>query len=304
MKTKGDCVITSDSNYYTKNYNKVKFVLWLILAVNIGVAVTKIVVGYLINSTSLNTDGIHSLSDGISNIVGIVGVTIAVIPKDKCHPYGHKKSEIVASMFIGAMLLILGLKTISNGFYRFLNPQEISISLESLIILLGTIVVNILIAIYERKKGEEYDSFILISDSIHTQSDIFISIGVLISLIGVKFGLPFGVDSIVSIVISIFILKASFDIFKESIGVLIDKATVDEEQIRLILENFIEVKDIHNIRSRGSKNDMYVDMHIMIDGNTTTRDAHKLCHDIEKQIKENVNENCQVIIHVEPYYKS
>lgn len=294
----------SETDYCNnENYKKVKFVLWIILFANLGVAITKIVVGYLINSASLSTDGVHSLSDGLSNVVGLIGITIASIPVDKEHPYGHKKSEIIASLFIGGMLLFLGLKTLFTGFSRFINPSELNITLISLISLILTICINIFVTIYERKKGEEYKSFILISDSIHTKSDIFISVGVLVSLIGIKLGLPQVIDPIISIVISLFILKASYEIFKESIGILLDKAVVGEEKITEILNSFDEIKNIHKIRSRGSANDIYVDMHIMIDANTTTEEAHSLSHNIEREIKNKINPNCQVIIHVEPYYK-
>lgn len=285
------------------NYKKVKFVLWIILFANLGVAIIKIVVGYLINSASLSTDGVHSLSDGLSNVVGLIGITIASMPVDKEHPYGHKKCEIIASLFIGGMLLFLGLKTLFAGFSRFINPSELNITLISLISLILTVCINIFVTIYERKKGEEYKSFILISDSIHTKSDIFISVGVLLSLIGIKLGLPQIIDPIISIVISLFILKASYEIFKESIGILLDRAAVGEEKITEILNSFDEIKNIHKIRSRGSANDIYVDMHIMIDANTTTEEAHSLSHNIEKEIKNKINPNCQVIIHVEPYYK-
>lgn len=286
-----------------ENYKKVKLVLWIILFANLGVAITKIVVGYLINSASLSTDGVHSLSDGLSNMIGLIGIAIASIPVDKEHPYGHKKSEIIASLFIGGMLLFLGLKTLFTGFSRFINPSELNITLISLISLILTICINIFVTICERKKGEEYKSFILISDSIHTKSDIFISVGVLVSLIGIRLGLPQIIDPIISIVISLFILRASYEIFKESIGILLDKAVVGEEKIIEILNSFGEIKNIHKIRSRGSANDMYMDMHIMIDANTTTEEAHSLSHNIEREIKNKINPNCQVIIHVEPYYK-
>lgn len=293
-----------EKNSFKGNCERVKFVLGIILFANLGVAITKMVVGYLINSASLSTDGIHSLSDGLSNVVGLIGVTIASRPVDKEHPYGHEKSEIIASLFIGCMLLFLGLKTLITGFGHFANPEKISITLISLISLILTVGINIFVTIYERRKGEEYNSFILISDSIHTKSDIFISVGVLISLIGIRMGLPQIIDPIISIIISLFILKASYEIFKESIGILLDKAMIGEEKIIEILNTFSEIKNIHNIRSRGVENDIYVDMHIMIDANTSTEDAHKLSHSIEREIKNNINSNCQVIIHIEPYHKN
>ena len=151
--------------------------------------------------------------------------------------------------------------------------------------------------------GKKLNSYILISDSLHTKSDIFVSIGVLFTLVGVKLGLPAIIDSIVSLVVAGFILHASYEIFKSTIGVLVDKAIVDDEDVIEILNEFDEVKCFHNIRSRGSENNIYLDMHVMVNPNMTVEDSHKLSHDIEDKIRKIINENAQVIIHVEPYYE-
>ena len=302
MKTENisnNCISTDCNDVY----KKVKLVLWIILFANLGVAITKIIIGYLINSASLSADGIHSMSDGMSNIIGIIGITIAVKPVDKKHPYGHKKSEIIASLFIGAMLFVLGIKIFMTGLDRFMHPEELNITTISLISLIITIIINFFVTIYENKKGKEYDSYILISDSIHTRSDILISLGVLISLLLIKIGVPIVIDPIISIIISFFIFRASYEIFKESINILLDSAVIDEEQIKNVVNSFTEVKDIHKIRSRGSYNDMYVDMHIMIEPNTSLEQSHALSHRIEDEIKKKINNKCQVIIHMEPYHK-
>ena len=302
MKTENisnNCISTDCNDVY----KKVKLVLWIILFANLGVAITKIIIGYLINSASLSADGIHSMSDGMSNIIGIIGITIAVKPVDKKHPYGHKKSEIIASLFIGAMLFVLGIKIFMTGLDRFMHPEELNITTISLISLIITIIINFFVTIYENKKGKEYDSYILISDSIHTRSDILISLGVLISLLLIKIGVPIVIDPIISIIISFFIFRASYEIFKESINILLDSAVIDEEQIKNVVNSFTEVKDIHKIRSRGSHNDMYVDMLIMIEPNTSLEQSHALSHRIEDEIKKKINNKCQVIIHMEPYHK-
>ena len=172
MKTENisnNCISTDCNDVY----KKVKLVLWIILFANLGVAVTKIIIGYLINSASLSADGIHSMSDGMSNIIGIIGITIAVKPVDKKHPYGHKKSEVIASLFIGAMLFVLGIKIFMTGLDRFMHLEELNITTISLISLIITIIINFFVTIYENKKGKEYDSYILISDSIHNFSWCF-----------------------------------------------------------------------------------------------------------------------------------
>lgn len=284
------------------NYKKVKQVLWIILFANIGVAILKIAIGSIIKSASMTADGFHSISDGTSNIVGLIGVSIASKPKDKEHPYGHKKFEVISGLFIGAMLLFIGGKIIFEGILKFQNPVEPTITIGSLIVLILTLIINVFVCTYEYRIGKKLNSYILISDSLHTKSDIFVSIGVLLTLVGVRLGLPAIVDPIASLVVAGFILHASYEIFKSTIDVLVDKAIVDEEAIKDILKSFNEIKDVHNIRSRGSESDVHIDMHIMVEPNITVEKSHKLNHDIEASIRKDINKSAQVIIHIEPFY--
>ena len=285
-----------------KKYREIKKVLWTILIANVFVAIIKIVLGGFMNSVSISADGFHSISDGASNVVGIIGITIASKPKDKEHPYGHRKYEVISSLFIGSMLLFMSVEIFKQSIDRFTNNITPNISLEYLLILLVTIIINIAVAKYEQNKGNTLKSHILISDSKHTRSDIYVSIGVLCTLLGIKLGLPSCVDIIMSIIVVGFILHASYEIFRESIDILVDKNAVDEELIREIVEEYNEIKGVHNIRSRGSKYDMYIDMHILINPDISVEQAHTLAHDIEDNISAKVTGQVQVIVHVEPYY--
>lgn len=285
------------------SYKKVKQVLWIILFANFGVAMLKIIIGSAIKSASMTADGFHSLSDGASNIVGIIGISIASRPNDKSHPYGHKKFEIMASMFIGCMLIVIAGKIIFTSILRFTNVVEPSITVESLIVLIVTLIINIFVCTYENRVGKKLNSHILISDSMHTKSDIFVSIGVLFTLVGVKLGLPSIIDPIASLVVSGFIIYSAYEIFKSSTGVLVDKSTVDEEKIVEIVSSFKDVKGVHKIRSRGSESDMYVDMHILIDPYISIEKSHVLTHEIEDMIQTKINESSQVIVHLEPFYE-
>lgn len=283
-------------------YAKIKKVLWIILLANFGVALLKIVIGISIKSSSMTADGFHSISDGSSNIVGLIGISIASKPNDKDHPYGHRKYEVMSSMFIGAMLVFVSGKIILDAIYRFKNPITPTITIESLIILLFTLGVNLFVCTYENRIGKKLNSYILISDSKHTRSDIFVSLGVLVTLIGIKLGLPAIIDPITSLIVSGFILYSAYEIFKESTGVLVDQAVVDEDTIRVIVQTFDEVKGVHNIRSRGSENDVHIDMHILVDPNISVEKSHILTHEIEDKIKNDISKNTQVIVHIEPYY--
>lgn len=286
------------------NFKKVRKVLWIILFANFGVSLLKIIIGISIKSASMTADGFHSFSDGASNIVGIIGISIAYKPQDKEHPYGHKKFEVMASMFIGVMLIIMSGKIIFDAFLRFNNLVIPTITTESLITLLVTLLINIFVCTYENNIGKKLNSYILVSDSMHTRSDIFVSIGVLFTLIGVRIGLPAIIDPIASLIVSGFIIYSAYEIFKSSTGVLVDHAIVEEKDIENIVKEFNEVKGVHNIRSRGSENDIYIDMHIMVNPDISVETSHILVHEIEEQIKLKINKNTQVIIHMEPFYKN
>ncbi|HBE9572153.1 TPA: cation transporter [Clostridioides difficile] len=284
------------------NYKKVKQVLWIILFANFAVALLKIIIGNQIKSYSMTADGFHSLSDGASNIVGLIGIFFASKPKDKNHPYGHKKFEIITSLFISGMLFVIAIKIILSAVSRIANPVVPAITIESLIALIITLFINIFVCMYEYRIGTKLNSYVLISDSLHTRSDIFVSLGVLVTLVGVKLGFPVIIESIVPIIISAFIIYSAYGIFRPSIGILVDRVAVDEDYIKEIVFEFNEVRDVHNIRSRGSKSSIYIDMHVMVDPFISVEQSHDLTHKIEKQIQEEINENAQVIVHIEPFY--
>lgn len=284
-----------------KDFKKVKTVLWIILFANIAVSIIKIVVGQIIKSASMSADGFHSFTDGTSNIVGLIGIHLSCKPRDKEHPYGHKKFENLAGLFISGMLCVISFKIILEAFLRFKAVIAPSISFTSLIMLLFTLIINIFVAIYEYIQGKTLNSTILISDSIHTRSDIYISIGVLFTLICIKLGLPPIIDPIVSLIVSGFILHAAYEIFLTTCGPLLDQAIIDPNEVKNIVLSFDEVKDVHEIRSRGREDDIYIDLHICIDPDTSFLKSHELIDAIEKKLKNKFNENMDIYIRTEPF---
>ncbi|MGN1028620.1 MAG: cation diffusion facilitator family transporter, partial [Bacilli bacterium] len=108
----------------------------MLLLANLFVAISKVLVGFVINSSSVMADGFHSISDSASNIVGIIGITLASKPKDTEHPYGHKKFETISSIIIGLMLLVLGFNVIKTSIVKIFVTSEMNITIESLVIIL------------------------------------------------------------------------------------------------------------------------------------------------------------------------
>lgn len=284
-------------------YKKVKNILLFILVANLAVTVIKIVVGSLTNSSSVLADGFHSLSDSASNIVGIVGISIAARPKDKTHPYGHTKFEMLSSLFIGMMMVFIALKIVAEAILQIKNPESLNMTTISFVILIITLIINIIVTKYEYSVGKKVNSYILVSDSLHTKSDVYVSLGVLITLICIKLGFPVIIDKLVSFIVGIFILHGAYEIFKSTISILVDSAVIDENIIREIVVEFSEIKYIKNIRSRGCENNIYIDMDIMVEPDMTVEKSHELTHNIENTMREKLNKNIQVATHIEPFHK-
>ena len=286
-----------------KNYKKIQYILFVILILNIIVAVSKIVMGNISKSSAMSADGFASLADGLSNVIAIVGVYLASKPEDEDHQYGHGKIEIITGLIIGLFLLYAGFNVVMEAIGKIKNPVDINISPLSLLVMLFTLVINIIVAYYEYKKGNELNSPILIADSLHTKSDIFVTVGVIIALILIRFGMPYILDPVASFVVSLMIFYAAYNVFKENINILIDVKIVDDKEVKnLVMTEYPCVKEMHKIRSRGTKNNVFMDMHIQVDPKMTVEESHRLMHNIETTIQKNIEQNAHVIIHIEPYF--
>lgn len=287
-----------------EHYKKITRILVLILALNWLVAFAKIIYGLFSRCSSMTADGFHSLSDGASNIIGIIGIYFACQPKDKDHPYGHKKYETFFSLGIAIILFFVAFNLIKEGIARFSNPVTPQINSASFIVMLITMAVNFWVMHYERREGGILHSDILISDSLHTKADIFTSLSVIIALIVIKLGYPI-LDPITTIIISLFIAHAGYDIAKESSAILCDTAPiVNVEEIVKIVLQVKGVKTCHKIRTRGRPDDISVDLHVQVNPDMHIEDAHKISYAIEAAIKKGIPQVTDVIVHMEPKEKS
>ncbi|KPK98251.1 MAG: cation transporter [Omnitrophica WOR_2 bacterium SM23_72] len=286
-----------------EHYSRIKGILVFVLLLNWLVALAKILYGLFTRCQSMTADGFHSLSDGASNIIGIIGIHFACQPKDKEHPYGHKKYETFFSLGIAALLFLLAFNLAKAGIDRLYNPIIPQIDIKSFIIMVVTMAINIAVMRYERKKGKQLNSDILISDALHTKADIFTSLSVIITLIVIKLGYPV-LDPIATIIISLFIAHAGFDIARHSSAVLCDTAVIlDDKKIADIVLGIKGVKACHKIRSRGRPDDVHLDLHVQVHADMHMDNAHKISYAIEAAIKKEVPGVTDVVVHMEPKEK-
>jgi cation diffusion facilitator family transporter len=268
------------------------------------VAGAKIIYGLLSRCSSMSADGFHSLSDGTSNIICLIGIHFASQPKDKDHPYGHRKYETFFSLGIAGLLFFLAFQLVEESIARIRHPILPQIDIRSFVVMATTLAINIWVMRYEYKKGKELQSDILISDSLHTKADIFTSISVIVTLIAVKLGYPI-IDPIATILIALFIAHAGFDIVRESSRVLCDTAPiVDIKKIADIVLSIEGIKACHKIRTRGRPDEVYVDLHAQVRPDMHIERAHQISYTIEDTIKRLIPEVAEVVVHMEPQGKS
>lgn len=279
---------------------KVRKVLYYTLLLNMFVAIAKIAYGYKTGSISMFSDGFHSFFDGTSNIIGLVGIFIASHPPDKGHPYGHKKFETLSTIAIATLIFIAGIGILRKAYLGLSIHHSVEVTYLSFIIMLITLLINIGVMIYETSKGHELKSDFLLADAMHTKTDIFISLSVVISLVAAKIGYPV-IDIIASIIIAFFIAKIGFNILRSATNVLTDAACIEPDEIKKIIDRVKGIKGCHGIRTRGKEGAVNIDLHILIDPETSTHDAHELAHDVEEAIKEELPSVVDVVIHIEPF---
>lgn len=280
---------------------KIKRVLILTLVLNLIISSTKLIMGHISNSSSIYADGFHSLSDGFNNVVGIIAITFAYQPAAKEHPYGHKKIENVLSLFIGFILTMLAFQILLNNITNFGQNENLNINTIEILIMLATLGVNIFIARYEFKKGQDYQSTFLESDAKHTFSDVLVTSSVILSLIGIKFlGLPPFFDNIMSMVVAIIIGKIAVEIIIESSKTLIDTKVVNNKEIRSIVNSFPEIIEVSCIKSRGVATDVYLDINVVVNPLMNIEESYQLSQDIKNTIKSTTLDDLNINIIYEP----
>jgi cation diffusion facilitator family transporter len=284
-------------------YHRIRMVLIYVLVANIAVALGKGIVGYMDGSIGMVADGFHSLMDGSSNVIGLIGISLASRPRDEDHSYGHSKFETFASMGIVLLLTITAVQIGESVYGRLTseNPSTPEVGTLAFVVMGVTIAVNIAVSLYERDQGKKLSSVFLVADSRHTLSDVYVSISVIASLVAVRMGYPM-IDALVGGFIAIVIAYAAFKIMKEASFVLLDKAVVDPKQIEEIClaGGEAEILGCHKIRTRGSEAGYWIDLHLLVEPDITTRRSHDIASHVERRLKNFFGEQTDVIIHIEP----
>ena len=280
-------------------YAEVSQVLWRVFFLNLIVAAAKIALGLSSGSVSILSDGFHSLTDTASNIVALVGVRIASHPPDDDHPYGHRKFETMASVGILIFLLLVLFQVMSAAVERLQSGGRPVITWLTFVVMGATFLINLGVVIYERAAGRRLASEVLTADAHHTTSDLLTSASVIAALIGVRMGYLW-LDPVAALVIAGFIGYACWEIFQSTSGILADRFVISEEAIRDVVRSVPEVIGCHHIRTRGSNDFVFLDLHLWMDRDMRLDEAHRLSHVVKDRLMARFPEIKDAIIHIEP----
>ena len=289
------------------NRSQVRRVLWLTLFLNLFVMALKFTLGIATGSLSIQADALHSVTDSVNNVLGLVTNRFSSPQPDREHPYGHQKFEAVGALGIAAFLGIACFEILRGAVEKiFLNTEnvEVAISSTELWLLLLVLGVNIFVAFYERNIGRKINSPILIADAKHTMSDIWVTIIVIASLVGVwqakNLNIPQlqWLDVILAFPVALLVFRSGWEVISENLPWLVDEMAIAPEAIYDVVIQVPGVINCHDIASRGMLGrQVFIEMHLIVD-----TDDLVVAHQITEQIEERLEKRfgaVRVLIHVE-----
>jgi cation diffusion facilitator family transporter len=276
-------------------------VLGVALFTNLGLAAAKIAGGRLCHSFALEADGWHSIGDGLTSGIALIGLMIARRPADAGHPYGHRKFEVLAACAIGLFLIALAGRVIGEAFgHAFVEKTHAPVvGLSVVLVLVVTFAVNLALSIYEARAGARLGSALLVSDAQHVRADCFVTGGILASALLTRVGWH-EADLAAAAAVALLIGKAGVDVIAANLRYLTDGALVDPERIQAVVTRVANVRAAHSIRTRGTPGAIFVDLRIELPGELSVSEVDRIMRVIEQELRARFDSITDVVIHPQP----
>lgn len=271
---------------------------------NIILSTLKLLAGIVAHSGAMISDAVHSASDVFSSIVVIIGVKLSAKKSDKEHPYGHERMECVAAIILAVVLLVTGLFIGESTIKTIVSRNIAGIEIPGVLALAAavlSIVTKEAMFWYTRHYAKLLDSGAVMADAWHHRSDALSSVGALIGIAGARMGMPV-LEPIASLVICVFIIKASYDIFKDAVDKMVDHSCDDEteEALRQCAMSQDGVKGVDLLQTRIFGNKIYVDIEIKMDGSKTLSEGHETAEKVHSVIEQSFPKVKHIMVHVNP----
>lgn len=288
---------TKDANVRT-NVGKLSGIVGIFS--NLFLFVIKFVIGTIVHSVSIQADGVNNLTDAGSNIISILSFHLANKPADKDHPFGHERTETIASLFVGILILVLGFETAKESIFKVIHPGSIDFRIASVIILLISIIVKFWMYAYNKKLSKTYDSSLLEATALDSISDVCGTTAVLVSTL-LSPVLHFNLDGYMGIVVSGIILYGAYGLLRDMINSLIGEAP-DPELVHNIVDRIMAhpaILGVHDMMLHNyGPNKIFASAHVEVDSSKDIFETHDHIDNIEREVKENMN--IDLVLHMDP----
>ena len=277
-------------------------------AVNVILLIFKFLAGVIGHSSAMIADAVHSLSDFVTDIIVLVFVKISNKPQDKSHDYGHGKYETLALTIIGIALMAVAIGIIVKGAVKIASWANGETLEAPGVLAFWAAIVSIVLkeAVYRYSiiKAKQLDSKAVEANAWHHRSDALSSIGTAVGIGGAIFlGQRWVIlDPIASVVVGAFIVKVAFDLLRNGIGDLMEQSLPDEveNEILRLSSEVPGVTEPHDLRTRRIGNHYAIELHILMDGSITLKEAHDKASEVEDILRQRYGSDTHVVVHVEP----
>jgi cation diffusion facilitator family transporter len=266
-----------------RDVSSIRRVLLFTMLLNFLATGIKLAAGVATGALSVVADGLDSLFDGISNLVGLVGLKVAAQPPDSDHPYGHRKFETIAALSIAFLLFLTSWQLLQTAWGRWWTEAVPEISIWTLVAMIASMLIQAGTSIFELRRGRKLNSEVLIADALHTRASILISLSVLVGLLLVNLGIP-KADPLLAAFVALMIAKIGIDILRETLPVLVDQAAFDPLQIAQIVDDVGGIESFHRVRSRGAAGSAAIDLHVRVSAEKTVREANVIADEVRRRL--------------------
>jgi cation diffusion facilitator family transporter len=277
-------------------------VTYIAAFVNIILAGIKIGFGIVGRSEALIADGIHSLSDLLSDLFVIVAIKLGSREADHDHPYGHRRFETMATVLLGGSLIVIAGGIAWDVIERILHPETLLVpDRNTLIIAVISILANEWLYQYTKRVAKQTRSKLLLANAWHHRSDAISSIVVLFGIMAVFYGYPFA-DAIAAVIVALMVAKIGLSLMLESIRELVDTSLSDTQTdaIRKKIKATEGVRSIHLLRTRQMGEDSFIDTHIVVDPKITVSEGHMIGDAVRDNLKAQFEDVADVLVHIDP----
>lgn len=279
---------------------RVRRTLLVVMALNAVVLCIKLAVGVRTHSLAVLGAALESGLDTLNNVLGMMLVAIAARGPDEDHPYGHAKFESIGTIGIVVFLSISCFELLRQALVSFGHPRTVHpASAVEIGVMVITMVVNVGIVWYERRRGRALQSAFLLADAAHTASDVFVTVLAIASLVLTRAGAP-NADALLGITVALLIAWTGWKILRESVPILVDARGMDAKELQRIATGIPGILGVRTVRSRSTASgQLFVEMTIVVAGASTVREAHALADAVELEVQR-VAGSAEVVVHTEP----